>query len=158
MAVHTYVPAFPRVILGMVNIPSDMILTMFDGVMMFIVAAGLLSTEQFREALFPTMILRVSTVLLNSGASENVNDEENEGYIRKGKEIEKDKRSSKSYTHQQCFLFIPHTGCSDYRISRITMRLAFKCSDYELKLRLEFITCNIFHARMPTMTDMVFLL
>ena len=101
----------------MLNIPSDMILTMFDGVVMFIVAAGLLSTEQFREALSPTMILRVSTVLLNSGASENVNDEENEGYIRKGKEIEKDKRSSKLYTHQHCFLLIPHTGCSDYHIS-----------------------------------------
>ena len=100
----------------MVNIPSDMVQTMFVGVVMFIVAAGLLSTEQFREALSPTMILRVSTVLLNSGASENVN-EENEGYIRKGKEIEKDKRSSKLYTHQQCFFFIPHTGCSDYHIS-----------------------------------------
>ena len=46
-----------------------------------------------------------------------MNDEENEGYIRKRKEIEKDKRSSKSYIHQQCFLLIPHTGSSDYRIS-----------------------------------------
>ena len=71
----------------MVNIPSDMILTMFDGVVMFIFAVGLLSTEQFREALSPTMILRVSIVLLNSGASENVKDKENERYIRKRKEI-----------------------------------------------------------------------
>ena len=55
----------------MVNIPSELMLTVLsDGVVMSIFAAGLLSTEQFREALSPTMILRVSTVLLNSGASE----------------------------------------------------------------------------------------
>ena len=32
----------------MVYIPSDMVQTMFVGVVMFIVAAGLLSTEQFK--------------------------------------------------------------------------------------------------------------
>ena len=85
LAVHTYVPAFSRVILEMVNMPSELMLAMLpDGVRMVIVAAGLLSTKQFREAVSPRAILRVSTVLLNSGASENVKDEkENEGtYVR----------------------------------------------------------------------------
>ena len=61
--------------------PSELMLAMLpDGVRMVIVAAGLLSTKQFRETVFPRAILRVSTVLLNSGASENVKDEkENEG-------------------------------------------------------------------------------
>ena len=46
-----------------------------DGVTMVIVAAGLLSTEQFRIALSPSANVRVVTLLLNCGISEYVGEE-----------------------------------------------------------------------------------
>ena len=71
-----------------------------DGLMMVIFAAGLLSTEQFREAVSPRAILRVSTVLINSGASENEKDEkENEGYIKKRNEMWRTGQASHIYNN-----------------------------------------------------------
>ena len=53
--------------------PSELMSTLIpDGVTIVIVAAGLLSTEQFRVAFSPTMNVRVVTLLLNFGASEYV--------------------------------------------------------------------------------------
>ena len=53
--------------------PSELMLTLMpDGVTMVIVAAGLLSTEQFKIAFSPTVNVRVFISLLNCGASEYV--------------------------------------------------------------------------------------
>ena len=56
--------------------PSGFKLTVVpDGVTMVIVAAGLLSTEQFRIAFSPSANVRVVTLLLNCGISEYVGEE-----------------------------------------------------------------------------------
>ena len=71
LAVHTYVPSLSDVMLVMTNMPSRLKLKLVPGgVTMVIVAAGLLSTEQFRIAFSPTANVRVVTSLLNCGESE----------------------------------------------------------------------------------------
>ena len=73
LAVHTYVPALSGVMLEMTNMPSELKLTVVpDGVAMVIVAAALLSTEQFKIASSPSANVRVVISLLNCGASKYV--------------------------------------------------------------------------------------
>ena len=53
--------------------PSELMMTLMpDCVTMVIIAAGLLSTEQFTVAFSPSANVRIVTLLLNFGASEYV--------------------------------------------------------------------------------------
>ena len=76
LAVHTYVPALSGVMSAITNMPSGRNMTLLpDGVTMVIVAAGLLSTEQFRIVFSPSANVRVVTLLLNCEISEYVGEE-----------------------------------------------------------------------------------